>query len=171
VSPFGAICIGAIAGVVVVFGVDLIEHFRVDDPIGAWPVHGLCGIWGTLSLGLFATGQYGVPGATGADTSATVNGLFYGGGWEQLKMQAYGSAVVILFAGVVGLIVMYAVKATGTLRISEEHELEGIDIVEHGAPAYHPEFAYMGYSAIPAGRGSGGVRLPKDVPSTLSVGD
>jgi Amt family ammonium transporter len=171
VSPFGAICIGAIAGVVVVFGVDLLEHFRVDDPIGAWPVHGLCGIWGTLSLGLFATGQYGVPGATGADTSTTVNGLFYGGGWEQLKMQAWGSLIVILAAGGIGLLVMFAVKATGLLRISEEHELEGIDIVEHGAPAFHPEFAYMGYSAIPAGRGGGGVKLPKDVPSTLSVGD
>ena len=69
VSPFGAICIGAIAGVVVVLAVDLIEWLRVDDPIGAVAVHGFCGIWGTLSLGLFATGQYGLPGPTGADTS------------------------------------------------------------------------------------------------------
>ena len=62
-------CIGAIAGVVVVLGVDFIEWLRVDDPIGAVAVHGVCGIWGTLSLGLFATGQYGLPGPTGADTT------------------------------------------------------------------------------------------------------
>ncbi len=59
VSPLGAICIGAIAGVVVIVGIDLLEYLRIDDPIGAWPVHGLCGMWGTWSLGLFATGQYG----------------------------------------------------------------------------------------------------------------
>ena len=94
VSPFGAICIGAIAGVVVVLGVDLVEHLRVDDPIGAVAVHGVCGIWGTLSLGLFATGQYGLPGATGADLTTTVEGLFYGGGLTQLKVQIIGSAVV-----------------------------------------------------------------------------
>ncbi len=72
VSPFGAICIGAIASVVMVLAVDLVEWFRVDDPIGAVAVHGACGIFGTISLGLFATGQYGLPGATGADTSTTV---------------------------------------------------------------------------------------------------
>jgi Amt family ammonium transporter len=63
VSPFGAICIGAIAGVVVILGIDLLEYLRIDDPIGAWPVHGLCGMWGTWALGLFATGQYGGDGA------------------------------------------------------------------------------------------------------------
>src|SRR5262245_12066469 len=67
VNQAGAIVIGAIAGIVVVVGVDFLERVRIDDPIGAVPVHGLCGIWGTLSLGLFATGQYGVPGPTGAD--------------------------------------------------------------------------------------------------------
>src|SRR3954454_7909618 len=91
VSPFGAICIGAIAGVVVVLGVDLLEHLRIDDPIGAWPVHGLCGIWGTLSLGLFASGQYFLPTTTGADNSTPIKGLFYGGGWDQFKAQVIGS--------------------------------------------------------------------------------
>ena len=86
VSPLGAILIGAIAGVVVVLGVDLMEFLRIDDPVGAWPVHGLAGIWGTLSLGLFATGEYGAPTTTGADNSAgsVVKGLFYGGGTDQL---------------------------------------------------------------------------------------
>src|SRR6185369_4297035 len=91
VSPFGAICIGLIAGVIMVFGVDFVEWLRVDDPIGAVAVHGVCGIFGTLSLGLFATGQYGLPGSTGADTSTTVDGLFYGGGAKQLGVQILGS--------------------------------------------------------------------------------
>jgi hypothetical protein len=71
----------------------------------------------------------------------------------------------------VGLAVMFGIKALGVLRISEEHELEGIDIVEHGAPAYHPEFAYMGYSAIPSGKG-GGVSTPRGAGApSISVGE
>jgi Amt family ammonium transporter len=171
VSPFGAVCIGAIAGVVMVFGVDFVEWLRVDDPIGAVAVHGVCGIFGTISLGLFATGQYGLPGPTGADPSTAVEGLFYGGGTEQLFAQIFGSAVVTVSVFVVALLVMYAVNAIGILRISEEVELGGIDIHEHGAPAYHPEFAYMGHSAIPSGGGA-----PAALPGTsrsapVRVGD
>src|SRR5262249_60716911 len=106
VSPFGAICIGAIAGVVVVLGVDLLEWLRIDDPIGAWPVHGLAGIWGTISLGLFATGQYGAPTATGADNSSTFTGLFYGGGFHQLQFQIFGSLVICTCTFVIALVVM-----------------------------------------------------------------
>jgi ammonium transporter, Amt family len=146
VNPVGSIIIGAVAAFVVVYGVDLIEHLRVDDPIGAVAVHGFCGIWGTLSLGLFATGQFGVPGATGADKSTLVEGLFWGGGWDQLKSQFIGSATVTVITLAAGLALMYAVKATKTLRISPEGERQGIDIHEHGAPAYHPEMAYMGAS-------------------------
>ncbi|HET9729043.1 MAG TPA: ammonium transporter, partial [Acidimicrobiia bacterium] len=170
VSPFGAICIGAVAGVVVVLGVDLIEWLRVDDPIGAVAVHGIAGIWGTLSLGLFAAGKYGLPGPTGADTTTVVKGLFYGGGFEQLRVQAFGSLVVCSATFAVALVLMYAVKALGVLRISEEMEIAGIDIHEHGAPAYHPETAYMGYSAIPAGK-SVTVRAPRPAGDTISVGD
>jgi Amt family ammonium transporter len=140
VSPFGAICLGAIAGVVVVWGTDLLEYLRIDDPVGAWPVHGLCGVWGTLSLGLFATGQYGSPTPTGADTSSVVKGLFYGGGLTQLKAQAIGSFCIGGGALLLGFILMYAVHfLTGTLRISKEGELQGMDIHEHGGAAY-PEF-------------------------------
>ena len=89
VSAFGAIMIGAGAGVVVVWGTDLLEWLRIDDPCGAWPVHGLAGMWGTYSLGLFATGQFGAPTATGADTSTVVKGLFYGGGTDQLVAQVH----------------------------------------------------------------------------------
>lgn len=133
VNTFGAICIGLIGGIIVVFGIDFIEWMRIDDPIGAVAVHGFCGIWGTWSVGLFATGQY-----------LDVDGLFWGGGTAQLFSQIWGNAVVIVASLAAGLALMYGVKATRTLRVSEEGELEGIDIHEHGSPAYHPEAAYMG---------------------------
>ena len=145
VSPFGAIMIGGIAAVVVVYGVDFIEHMRVDDPIGAVAVHGLCGIWGTLSLGLFAS-SYGVPGATGADTSTIVKGLFYGGGMKQLGAQFIGSAVITGVTLAAGFVLMYAVKATKTLRVSEEGELQGLDLHEHGGFAYHQDYLATAYS-------------------------
>ena len=136
VSPFGAILIGAIGGILVVLGTDLLEYLRIDDPVGAWPVHGLNGVWGTLSLGLFATGQFGAPTPTGADTSTVVKGLFYGGGLDQLVAQIKGNLAIGGAALVLGFILMYAVKATGTLRVSKEGELQGLDIHEHGGPAY-----------------------------------
>jgi Amt family ammonium transporter len=126
--------IGAIAGPVVVLGIDLIEHLRIDDPIGAVAVHGCCGVWGTWSLGLFSTGQFG----------GLPKGLLWGGGARQLWAQVWGNAVIGITAFVVAYVLMRAVKLTGTLRVSEDGELEGIDIHEHGAPAYHPEAAYMG---------------------------
>ena len=138
VSPLGAIVIGIVAGVLVVLGTDLLEHLRIDDPCGAWPVHGLAGIWGTLSLGLFATGQFGAPTPTGADNSAAavISGLFYGGGFNQLVAQIIGSVSIGGATFIIAMILMKAVKATGTLRVSEEGETEGLDIHEHGAEAY-----------------------------------
>jgi Amt family ammonium transporter len=170
VSPFGAICIGAVAGVVVVLGVDLLEHLRIDDPIGAWPVHGLAGIWGTLSLGLFATGQYGAPTATGPDPSSAFTGLFYGGGFHQLQFQIFGSFIICTSTFAIALIVMYALKAVGVLRLSPEHEIEGLDKVEHGAPAFHPEYAYMGYSPLPPGK-SASITIPSGTSPTPAIGD
>ncbi|MCU1345178.1 MAG: ammonium transporter, partial [Acidimicrobiia bacterium] len=157
VNGMGAIIIGLLAGIVVVYGIELIEWLRIDDPIGAVAVHGFAGIFGTLSLGFFATGQYGAPGPTGADVSAPVKGLFWGGGWDQVIHQAYGSIVVTVAALGVGLVLMLAVKATRTLRISEAGELEGIDIHEHGAPAYHPEAAFMGGVTYSTGSAAGSV--------------
>jgi Amt family ammonium transporter len=133
VNPTGAIIIGAVAGPVVVLGIDFIEHMRIDDPIGAVAVHGFCGIWGTWSLGLFATGQWN-----------DVKGLFWGGGTKQLIAQIWGNVLIGALAFGGAYVLMRAVKLTGTLRVSEEGELEGIDIHEHGSPAYHPEAAYMG---------------------------
>jgi ammonium transporter, Amt family len=150
VSPTGAFFIGAIAGVVVVYGTDLLEYLRVDDPIGAVPVHMMAGIWGTLSLGLFATGAYGAPTPVGADTSAgvIVKGLLYGGGTGQLVAQAIGSGAITAATLLSAFALMYLVKATGTLRVSRDGELEGLDVHEHGMIAY-PEYVIHGYEPTP----------------------
>ena len=139
VSPAGAILLGGVAGVIVVAGVELLEWLRIDDPIGAVPVHGICGIWGTLSLGLFACGKYGSTGPIAPDNSAPLTGLFYGGGWQLLKAQAIGSFVITLSTFGVALAVMYAVNAFGMLRVSAEGEAYGLDLHEHGISAY-PEY-------------------------------
>src|SRR4051812_28554802 len=139
VNPIGAIILGAVAGVIVVLGVELLEWLRIDDPIGAVPVHGICGIWGTLSLGLFACGQYGATGPISPDNSAPLTGLLYGGGTQVLAAQAIGSAIVTGATFGVSLAVMYAVNLTGLLRVSKEGELQGLDLHEHGIPAY-PEY-------------------------------
>jgi len=148
VSPTGAFFIGIVAGIVVIWAIDALEYVRIDDPIGAVPVHLVAGIWGTLSLGLFATGAYGVPSPTGMDTTTMVKGLFYGGGTAQLMAQAIGSASVVFSTLLVSGILMYAVKATGTLRVSREGELEGLDLHEHGMLAY-PEYVIHGYEPTP----------------------
>ena len=139
-----------------VLAVDFTEWIRVDDPCGAFAVHGVCGIWGTLSLGLFAVGNY-----VGGDGDL-VKGVFYGGNASQLIAQVKGSVIITAATFAAGFVLMYAIKAIGMLRISEAGELEGLDIHDHGAPAYHPEYAYMGYSPIPAGVGSG-AGLPSGV--------
>src|SRR5204863_126161 len=134
----GSTVVHTIGGFVALVSIDFVEWLRVDDPVGAVAVHGFCGIWGTLSLGLFATGQFGAPGPTGPDNSpaAVVTGLLYGGGMDQLIAQAIGSAAVTAATFAAGMILMYGVKATGTLRVSKDGELEGLDLHEHGGPAY-----------------------------------
>src|SRR3989441_1173467 len=139
VSPAGAILLGAVAGVVVVVGVNVLEWLRIDDPIGAVPVHGFCGIWGTVSLGLFACGKYGSTGPFAADNSAPLAGLFYGGGTTVLVAQLIGSAIVTVATFVSAYVVMYLVNAVGLLRVTEEGESYGLDLHEHGISAY-PEY-------------------------------
>jgi Amt family ammonium transporter len=138
--------------------VDLLEALRIDDPIGAVAVHGGCGIWGTLSIGLFA-GGFGLPGPDGADNSVEIKGLFNGGGTDQLVAQAIGSLTCVVVIMAVGLALMYAIRqlpGSYNLRIEPDLELEGIDIAEHGLPAYHMEFgqgfAYTTYTgkAVPS---------------------
>jgi ammonium transporter, Amt family len=139
VSPTGSILLGGIAGIIVVAGVELLEYLRIDDPIGAVPVHGLCGIWGTISLGLFASGEYGATGAFAPDNSAPLKGLFYGGGTQVLIAQLIGSAIITVSTFVVAYVVMKIVNAMGQLRVSAEGETYGLDLHEHGISAY-PEY-------------------------------
>jgi Amt family ammonium transporter len=141
--------LGGIAGVIVVVAVDVLEALRIDDPIGAVPVHGICGIWGTISLGLFACGQYGATGPMAPDHSAPLTGLFYGGGTTVLVAQMIGSAIITTATFSVALALMYAVKAMGFLRVELEGEIQGLDLFEHGIPAY-PEYALYP-SATPQG--------------------
>src|SRR5579863_3140577 len=160
VSPTGAVLLGAVAGVVVVAGVELLEYLRIDDPIGAVPVHGMCGIWGTWSLGLFATGQFGATGPFAADNSAPLKGLFYGGGTQVLVAQIVGNGIITISTFVVALIVMYAINAAGLLRISAEGENYGLDLHEHGISAY-PEY-------VISSMGRPGGMVPETTTASLS---
>jgi Amt family ammonium transporter len=139
VSPLGSIVLGGVAGVIAVAGAELLEHLRIDDPIGAVPVHGFNGIWGTLSLGLFATGEFGATGPFAPDNSAPLKGLFYGGGTQLLTAQLIGSAITCVATFAIAMVVMYGLNAVGLLRVSREGELEGLDLHEHGISAY-PEY-------------------------------
>jgi Amt family ammonium transporter len=163
VSPTGAVLLGGIAGIVVILGVDLLEWLRIDDPIGAVPVHGLCGIWGTLSLGLFACGQYGSTGPLGPDNSAPLRGLFYGAGLQVLKAQMIGSFSITVATFAVAMVVMLVVNAMGMLRLPAEYETYGMDLHEHGISAY-PEYVISAIGA-PAG---GTQELPMDAASAAA---
>jgi ammonium transporter, Amt family len=160
VSPVGAIFLGGVAGVLVVLGVELLEWLRIDDPIGAVPVHGCCGIWGTLSLGLFACGKYGATGPIAPDNTSALRGLFYGGGTQVLVAQAIGSVSITVITFTVAMAVMLAVNAMGLLRVTEEGENYGLDLHEHGISAY-PEYVISALGA-PAGMNQelppGGIR-------------
>jgi len=146
VSPTGSVLLGAIAGVIVILGVDLLEWLRIDDPIGAVPVHGICGVWGTVSLGFFACGQYGATGPIAPDNSAPLRGLLYGGGMQLLKAQLIGSACVTLATFGVAMAVMLTINAAGKLRLPKEAELYGMDLHEHGISAY-PEYVISALGA------------------------
>jgi Amt family ammonium transporter len=154
VSPGGAVIIGAVAGIVVSLVTNLLEHLRIDDPIGAVPVHLACGIWGTLAIGLFASGDFGFATPDGADNTVPVKGLFYGGGLDQLKAQFVGSLSCIVFVGLAAVIVMFGIRqirGSWNLRVDKDGELEGLDIHEHGTPAYHIEFGYGSSYTTPTG--------------------
>ena len=143
VSGFGAACIGAVAGVIVILAMDLLEHWRIDDPVGAWPVHGACGIWGTLSLGLFASGQFSASGSSAfgvpsivAKSPDALTGLFYGGGMKVLAAQCIGSLIVCTATFASAMAMFAALNAFGLLRVSKEGELKGLDLDQHGISAY-----------------------------------
>jgi Amt family ammonium transporter len=134
-DAFGAIIIGAVAGLLVCFGVWLLDYkLHIDDPVGAVAVHMMNGIWGTIAVGLFAT-------PTAPDSELT--GLFYGGGFELLGKQLLGFVTVAAWAAVGMLVVFSIIKAIFGLRVSEEEEIEGLDITEHGLAS-----AYSGFSIV-----------------------
>lgn len=129
VTPVGAIIIGALSGVLVVFSVIFIDRvLKIDDPVGAVSVHGVCGLWGTLSCGLFnAEGVLGIGETTG---------MFYGGNIDQLISQVVGAGAAFVWAFGIGLALFFAIKKTIGLRVSKEEELRGLDVGEHGMEAY-----------------------------------
>ena len=129
VTPVFALVIGLVGGVIVVFSVLAFDKVKIDDPVGAISVHGTCGIWGTLSIGLFAKYDDAFLGREDA-------GLIYGGGFEQLAMQFVMVVIVIAWVGITSFILFGALKATLGLRVSEEEEVTGLDVAEHGSSGY-----------------------------------
>ena len=138
----GAAIIGAVSGLLVVFGVwfnDNVTH--VDDPVGAVAVHMLNGIWGTIAVGLFSTET-----APGFAVAGIKEGLFYGGGFDQLGLQLLGMGATALWTVVMISITFFAIKKTVGLRVTEEEEIEGLDIKEHGLTSAYSGFAIMDVS-------------------------
>jgi Amt family ammonium transporter len=122
VSPVGAVIIGLICGIVLVFAIEFIDHkLHIDDPVGASSVHGVCGILGTLMTGLLAT----------------EGGLFYGGGWHFFGVQCMGILVIDLWAAVCGFLLFFGIKKFAGLRVEPRVEEEGLDVYEHGESCYN----------------------------------
>ena len=162
---FGAVVIGAVAGLLVVFGVWLLDNvLHIDDPVGAVAVHCMNGIWGTLAVGLFATDA--APGYAIANASGdTLVGLFYGGGFELLGLQLLGFATVAAWTVVTITITFLIIKAVVGLRVSQEEELMGLDATEHGLPS-----AYAGFAMLPDSIAADGEPEPLgDTPASEAV--
>ena len=148
-DAFGAIVIGAVAGLLVIFGVWLLDYvLHIDDPVGAVGVHMMNGIWGTIAVGLFATDT-----APGFAKAGIKEGLFYGGGFDQLGLQLLGFAAVAGWAAVTMIFTFSLIKLTVGLRVTEEEEILGLDVTEHGLTS-----AYAGFSII-------------DIDSTMDVNE
>ena len=127
VSTIGALIIGLVSGIIVVFAVSFFDKIRVDDPVGAISVHGVCGAFGTIAVGLFSNEE---------SEGFIAKGLFYGGGTDQLVSQIIGVVAVATFVFVASTIMFAVIKATIGLRVSEQEEREGLDVHEHGSPGY-----------------------------------
>ena len=139
----GAFVIGIVAGLLVVFGVWLLDYkLHIDDPVGAVAVHMMNGIWGTIAVGLFATSK--APGYAIAMENGAIKaeGLFFGGGFTQLGLQLLGFVTVAAWAVVCMTIVFLAIKATIGLRASKEEEIKGLDICEHGLTSAYAGFEF-----------------------------
>ncbi len=152
VSPFGAAVIGIIAGFVVVFGIEFIDQkLKIDDPVGAIGVHGLCGCAGTLLTGLFALDS----------------GVLYGGGFRFFGIQVLGVVSVIAWVAVTMIVVFTVIKKTMGLRVSKEEETLGLDIMEHGLASSYADFMPAG--SIPNVLGAGGIVPPVSPAAAVPV--
>jgi len=157
-----AVIIGAIAGALVVFSVTFFDKIRIDDPVGALSVHLVCGLWGTLAVGLFAVG--GSPDGIYAEGPNA--GLFFSGGIQPLFIQLAGALAVGGMTVLLSTIFWVALKATLGIRVTREEELEGLDIGEHGMEAYSgfaKEAETIGYSEP----GRPGISAQEDMPTSL----
>ncbi len=150
-DAFGAIVIGAVSGVLVVFGVWFLDNvLHVDDPVGAVAVHFLNGIWGTIAVGLFATDtapafKRGLgDGVTFGANQIAGEGLFYGGGFKQLGIQLLGMLSTLAWTAVTITLAFFIIKKIFGLRVSREEEIEGLDVKEHGLQS-----AYAGFAMLP----------------------
>jgi Amt family ammonium transporter len=151
VTLWGALCIGAVAGLLVVVGVLLLDKLRIDDPVGAWPVHGLCGVWGGLATGLF--GQ-NLPVVNGEILTRT----------QYIWTQAISTGIICVWAFATMLTLFLALRAIGMLRVSAEEEQAGLDLSEHGMQAYPPQWVVDGLAGVslpPLGSGhAAGAAVP-----------
>ncbi|MCI5752911.1 MAG: ammonium transporter [Oscillospiraceae bacterium] len=143
-DAFGAIMVGVVSGLLVPFGVWLLDYkLHIDDPVGAVAVHMMNGIWGTLAIGLFATSSapgYSIPADASAEEFTALNGLCYGGGFELLGRQALGAVSVAAWTAVTITITFLIIKAVIGLRVTAHEEVVGLDIEEHGI-----ESSYSGF--------------------------
>jgi Amt family ammonium transporter len=149
VNPVGAVILGAIAGVLVVISIVNVEKMGIDDPVGAVSVHGTCGIWGVMSVGLFADGTYG--GAWNGSAVKGVTGIFYGSaGWGQLASQTIDSFVNFAWAFCISYIFFKVQDAVMGIRSKKEDEIEGLDIPEMGVHAYPGLYGTPEFTPEPA---------------------
>jgi ammonium transporter, Amt family len=166
VAPWAGVVIGFIAGIIVPLGVYAIDR-RLDDPVGALTAHGLCGIWGTLSCGIFTLPTLAAYNAVGKP------GLIYTGSFSQLGAQALGIVVVFSFVFAASFATFWLIKKTYGLRVSVEDEEAGLDISEHGMYGYPEQFIpapeLVGYGAVPAASRAPStgatIATPKEVPA------
>ena len=155
VSPLGAAIMGAVFGIVIVLSVEFFDKVaKIDDPVGAVSVHGVCGALGTILTGLFATGV------------STEKGLFYGGGFHFLGIQCLGVISVMTYVAVIITVVFTIIKKTIGLRVSADEEIAGLDVCEHGLPT-----AYAGFAMLPdtATADEAPVVVSGDVPAAEAV--
>ena len=153
VDAIGAAVIGIVSGILIVVAVEFVDiKLKIDDPVGAFSVHGVNGMWGGLAVGLFATGN----GQNG------VTGLFYGGGFAQLGKQALGIVTIVAWTVVCMIIVFTIIKKTVGLRVTKDEEMKGLDICEHGLISAYADF-------MPIGVGTASLDETFDVDSNVPV--